>query len=275
MAVDGARAAPVRVAAQLDPPGDRRPGVHITRLRFTTGRPFLNDSDVAAEDLAAGIIVDLDGPVVQNTVRGKPVVRVELDLPWPLSGEDHGVWAADPVGYRTVVVDALINADGALIVWGPSGRSHDWLTDRMWAALTKGQWQEPVLGRLVIEGWAIVAEKDPAMHLNGHVDAVLRGARTALELPTDDEVTGGTFVQWFRLFGTQVAAQTIDVPDVSRRTEPVARRLVEGAGLVVTDVVEEPALLVRRGLVIRTDPPAGTPVDPGSGVVLVLSGGRA
>ena len=274
LSVSGLPAAPIRVAAELDPPGARRPGVHITRLRFATGKAFLNDSDVAAEDLVAGIMVDLDEPVIQNTVQGKPVVRLELDLPWPLLGEDHEVWAAAPVGYRTVIVDAQINAEGPLIVWGPSARSQDWLTDRMWAALTNGQWEEPVLARFVIEGWAIVAQKDPAKHLNGHADALFSGGRTLFDLPTDDDVTGGRFVQWFRLSRTQIAVPAVAVPDVTRRTAAVAKRIIDAAGLVVSDVVTEPAPLVRGGLVVRTDPPAGTAVDLGTGVVIVVSGGR-
>lgn len=54
----------------------------------------------------------------------------------------------------------------------------------------------------------------------------------------------------------------------------MARRIIDAAGLAVSDVVTEPGPLVRGGLVVRTDPPAGTAVDPGTGVVIVVSGGR-
>ncbi|MFJ8579376.1 DUF6519 domain-containing protein [Micromonospora sp. NPDC093277] len=272
LSVAGASDPAIRVAAQLDPPGARRPGVHITRLTFATGVLFRNDSDVAVDDLVSGIHAELDGPVRQDSVQNKPVVRVELDLPWPLSGEDHQIWADFPVGYRTVVLDATVNADGALLVWWPSERTREWLVERMWTALGKARWDDPILGRLIIDGWAIVAEKDPAMHLNGHANARLQGGRTLLELPTDDEVTGGRFVQWFRL--SRNKARAVDVPDVGRRTPAVARRLIEAAGLVVADEVDEPGLALRRGLVLRTDPPAGSPVDPGTGVVVVVSDGR-
>ena len=265
---------PIRVTAQLDPPGGRRPGIHIVRLRFADNALFLNDSAVSADELVSGIRVDLDGPVVQDTVRGRPVMRVELDLPWPLLGEEQQVWATGPVGYHTVVVDAQINADDPLMLWSPSARSRGWLAEQMWGVLEKAKWQDPILGRFVIEGWAIVARKDPTMHLNGHTEAVVRGDRTHLELPTDDEVTGGRFVQWFRLSRVKVAGLAVGVPEVAGRTTAVARRLIEDAGLVVAGEVAEPSPDVRRGLVLRTDPAAGTSLDPGSGVVLVVSAGR-
>jgi eukaryotic-like serine/threonine-protein kinase len=50
--------------------------------------------------------------------------------------------------------------------------------------------------------------------------------------------------------------------------------MLEEAGLVVADVVTEPDPLLRKGLVIRTDPPPGTVVDPGTSMVLVISAGR-
>ncbi|HET6856784.1 MAG TPA: hypothetical protein VFH94_06790, partial [Streptomyces sp.] len=57
----------------------------------------------------------------------------------------------------------------------------------------------PLTGWLVLDGWAIIADKDDRLHLNGHAPTVSRGKITEFDLPTDDEVTGGQFVQWFRL----------------------------------------------------------------------------
>jgi hypothetical protein len=192
----------LRVTAQRLPETDRRtPGVHITRLRVRGGQEeFLNDSDVPVERLAQGIEVNLDGPVVQDTVRGKPVVRVLLELPWPMGPTDGEVWFPEgPIATRTIELEALWNADGPLIVWGPSQRTREWLVVRLMEVLKAANLELRVLGRFVIDGWAIVSQKDPQLHLNGHPHAVFQNGRTIYKLPTDDEIAGGQFVQWFHL----------------------------------------------------------------------------
>ena len=180
--------------------GGRTAGVHIAGLRFFDGSPFENDSTVDLGSLAQGIAVELDAPVVQRTVQGKPVVRVTLELPWPMRGEaEH--WGDDVVGHRTVELAAETNADGPLIIWSPTEVTRIWLLRVLLRRLLVAEWFEPVFGRFVVDGWAIVSEEDPGQHLNGHAVAVVddQTGRTLLRLPTDDEVTGGQFVQWFRL----------------------------------------------------------------------------
>lgn len=196
------QAAPIRVSAHRRPEGGggvRPPGVHITELRFNNGEPFENDSDVKVETLAGGFQVFLDGPVLQPTVQGKPVARVLLDLPWPVEG-DGDSWFDTPIGRRTVEIEGELNADGPLIVWAPTVRAQDFLVNRLPDALARLGGVESAGARFELDGWAVVAELDPSLHINGHAVAVLGGAssRTLLKLPTDDEVTGGQFIQWFR-----------------------------------------------------------------------------
>ena len=117
-------------------------------------------------------------------------------------------------------------------------------------------------------------EKDPGQHLNGHAEAFVDDGRAAplLRLPTDDEVTGGTFVQWFRL--ARVAERrSAAVPDVVGRTTAAARSEIEALGLVV-DTVSEPSG-ERRGRVLRVDPAPGTALLEGDTVSVVLSKGRS
>lgn len=265
-----AREAPVQVGAHLAAAGGRTPGVHITALRFHTGRPFENDTDVHPDDLAAGFTVDLDAPVRQDTVQAKPVVRVELDLPWPFANEG-GFWAPGVIGYRTVVLAAEWNADGPLIVWGPRAETRGWLQDTMWGVLAELGWEEPIVGRLEIDGWGIVGEEDPDRHLNCHARAVSVDGRTRLRLPTDDEVTGGTFVQWFRLTregGEEI--ETVQVPQVVGRVLAEAREMVARVGLEVgrtTTVLSD----AEPGTVIAVSPPEGTEVPVGSAVSLTVA----
>ena len=58
-----------------------------------------------------------------------------------------------------------------------------------------------------------------------------------------------------------------------RRTEAVAVRMIEEAGLV-PEVTAGPGPL-RRGLVVRTEPAGEQEVDPGSRVQVEVSEGRA
>ncbi|MEQ7128699.1 DUF6519 domain-containing protein [Actinopolymorpha sp. B11F2] len=200
---DDADRAPVIVTAQRPPSGrGDAPGVHVAGLELLGNREFVNDDVIKAAELAEGITVRLDGPVAQDSVRGKPVVRVVLDLPWPLPGELESVWPdLKPVGFRPIELDAEWNADNDLIVWTPSGATAQWLVERLFDGLRRSAgWERPLIGRFVLDGWAIVGERDPDLHLNGHVVTALDGnGRTEYLLPSDDAVTGGPFVQWFRL----------------------------------------------------------------------------
>ena len=272
--LDGAGDAPIRVTANLDLGGSsgRTRGVHITGLDFETGVPFGNDETIGVDDLASGIRVTLDGPVLASTVKGKPVMRVILDLPWPL-GDDGQTWSSGvPVGFRDVELAAVLIPEGDVLRWRPSDDAGPWLQKRLFEVLTPFK-LPPIVGRFVIDGWAIVSEKDPRQHLNGHADAVVVNAsgRTALSLPTDDEIAGGQFVQWFRL-ASAVERRFADVPDVIGRTEAVARREVEAVGLVAL-VTAKPAE-VRKGLVVGVEPAPGTSLPEGSTVTVVVSSGR-
>ncbi|MFM9595528.1 DUF6519 domain-containing protein [Streptomyces scabiei] len=191
--------APLVVTAQRLTGTGRTAGVHIKEVRIAKN-VFGNDARISSAQLAQGIEVILDGDVVQNSVRGKPVVRVVLDLPWPWPSE-NAVWPDQPaIGFLPLELDAEWNADNALINWAATPATKVWLESKLFTGLQKIGWQRPLIGRFVLDGWAIISAQDPALHLNGHVSTFLdRDGRTAFRLPTDDEVTGGQFVQWFRL----------------------------------------------------------------------------
>lgn len=195
--------APLVVSAQRLPETGRTAGVHVTRVHM--GKVELgNDDPVSTARLAQGIDVFLDGDILQNSVRGKPVVRVVLDLPWPWPN-DNSVRPRQPaIGFLPLELDATWNADDALINWAVKPTTKAWLENELPEGLDNLGWQRPLIGRLVLDGWAIISARDPALHLNGHVSTFLdQHGRTAFqttdEVVTDDEVTGGQFVQWFRL----------------------------------------------------------------------------
>ncbi|MBI4943359.1 MAG: PASTA domain-containing protein [Actinobacteria bacterium] len=267
--------APVRVTANLDIAGEggRTPGLHIRGLRLGAELPFTNDDVVGVDELASGILVVLDGPVAASSIVDKPVIRVELDLPYPI-GIEREVWGSGPVGTRTLTLDGTLRPRGESIFWVPRPETRVWLLERLFPVLAEVD-VKVVLGRYVLDGWAIVAEEDPRRHVNTHANTVVLAAmgRTLFDLPTDDETTGGQFVQWFHLM-RDVQRVRMDPPAVTGRTAAVAQRELEAAGLVV-EVSTEPNPDVRKGLVVRTEPAAGTVLDPGSTVRVVVSSGRA
>ncbi len=296
--LDDAGGAPIRVTAGLV---SRTPGVHITRLDFgdfkdvgnaEDERPFGNDQTVTAGDLVAGVVVTLDGPVVAASVEGKPVVRVLLDLPafWPRAAWTHSV----EVPGRLQVAD-----DGKAVRWTLGSEAGAVLPEAV-----SGESEQPegspvqITGRFVVDGWAIVSADEPARHLNGHADAVVdeTSGRTLLRLPTDDEVAGGQFVQWFRLVPTPEPVPVpvpkpepgpgpgpaseaehgpeppVEVPAVIGQPQAAARGEFEALGLVPA-VTREPSALP-RGRVVRVDPAPGTAVSRGSTVTVVVSSRR-
>jgi Family of unknown function (DUF6519)/PASTA domain len=279
------KGAPVRVAAELDPAGGgaaRTPGLHVEKVTWGNGRAFLNDAVVSPREPASGVSVTLDGPVALQSVRGKPVVRMMLALPWPVGAAARD-WSDTPVGFQELEVLGDATADGSLLVWRPRNTEATpvigWLEAGLWDALARHKWTEPIIGRFVVDGWALVGEGDADLHMNGHAATRLAGGRTDVVLPTDDEVTGGTFTQWFRLTDRVGPnddggrGERVVVSDVVGRTRAVAVRLLTGDGLV-PEVVEEPDAEVRRGQVLRTDPAAHAEVEPGSTVVVAVSSGR-
>ena len=195
----------IRVTAQLDPTGRRTPGVHVTAVRFFSGEDLENDTVYSYEQLGGqspGIAVLLDAPVRQESVQSKPVGRVLLELPWPVSPESE-MWVAPPAwARRTVEIAGNLNADGGLIIWTANQPLDDLLRRvirrlrQLAAEQQLGEPPLPLLLRLQLDGWAILGE-DGRLHLNGHADTDVSDRRTTLILPTTDEVTGGRFETWF------------------------------------------------------------------------------
>jgi hypothetical protein len=198
----------VIVSGRLSAPGGGRPpGLHVVKADLNVGRPFTNDSTIKIEELARGITITLDGPMRPESVRvpshTKPVVRVVLDLPWPLPRELAAVWPdLRPVGFRPIELDAVSSADADkhVITWMPSDTTRAWLVDQLQHGLQQAGWDRPLIGWFIIDGWAIVGAENEKLHLNGRGNTFVDAdGQTQLILPTDDEVTGGQFVQWFQL----------------------------------------------------------------------------
>ena len=288
VSLPGAPVAPLRVTAQLDGGAG---GLHVKRVVWGNGNGQVqNDTLVSAGDLASGIDVLLEGDVAVASVQGKPVARVTLELPWPLDAD--GSWlvpaaggqagARGVVGFRDVQIAGVVAANERGIGWRPQGGANgsaaDFLTSRLWAVLDRNKWTDPIVGRFVIDGWAVTGTA--GQPLNGHARTKVGDGSTDVVLPTDDAIPGGEFRLWFRVrraagpVGPPGDRAPVTVPDVAGRTQLVATRLIEAAGLTVGEVTTEPNETVRAKLAIRTDPAAGATATEGSAVALVVSAGR-
>ncbi len=84
-------------------------------------------------------------------------------------------------------------------------------------------------------------------------------------------VDPGTAVALVVSRGTQFV--TVAVPDVAGQTQADAQTAIIGAGLVVGAVTQEFSDTAPAGLVFSQSPLAGTPVDPGTAVALIVSRG--
>jgi hypothetical protein len=204
------QAALLRLAAMCQRPS----GLHITALGFDiedfgAEKAFRNDTSVSVAQLVGGIYVKLDGPAEPRSWIGKPVIHVVLDLPWPrvrTEGDqrrsDGDFWSDGPVGTRSVELsggtgegfDPAAHPD--VLAWRPSVEAANWLQGPLWDVLGAA---EVIRARLVIDGWAITGTEDPVLNLNTHAAVKMVDGRADLGLPTDDQVPGGTFAQWFSI----------------------------------------------------------------------------
>ncbi|PPS67830.1 MULTISPECIES: DUF6519 domain-containing protein [Streptomyces] len=199
----GTARAPIVVTAQPGVSFKHREGMHITDIHFTgdEGEKLKNDHFITLDQLENGITVKLDHDVephsvmsfTSGTAKNKPVVRVVLEIRYP---NQAAYW-----GFMPVTIEADLAVAGNTITWTPETFT--------WGRLTEflaGQFigTSNMLGRFQMDGWAIMS-KTGNLHLNGHANARLDGMRTVYGIspanPTDDQVTGGRFEQWFWLVG--------------------------------------------------------------------------
>ncbi len=197
-------AEPTRLAftASLEQGRDDTPGLHVTGVTLgVNGPPLLNDSLVAASDLAGGVAVVLDGPPDPATVTGKPVLRITLDLPYPLSDSELTLWGGPADAFGTVPLtlagDVGVGA-GPSVTWTPIRPVAD-LLGRLFAAMADaGRGADQLLGHLTLAGRAVAAADGRVV--NGlAIGRPGAGGTTELVLPTVDDVHGADLTLWFRL----------------------------------------------------------------------------
>ena len=279
LTVDGLALAPVRVSAQLDVSVGGTLGMHVVETAFRNGSTFENDAVVDVADLVSGIVITLDALVLPESVNGKPVGRVLMDLPWPTPPE-LDLWNDQSFGLHTVELVGELEARKNVILWR-SRLPLDSVLLRMRERLIGfendqrlGSPAMPVRMRFQLDGWAIIDADDPERHLNGHAVTQSVQGQTVLRLPTTDEVAGGRFEMWFWFGGDKPGPNftRFRIEDFTGSTLTKITRLATDAGVPVT-VIEEDAPGIRKNTVLGTIPPSGTQLLPGQPLTIRVSRG--
>ena len=189
---------------------DHAPGLHVTGvvLRDEDETPLLNDSVIAAEDLAGGIAVLLDDAPAATTVDGKPVLQFTVDLPYPFSQSDRDLWylgqstdEKNLIGTMPLALGGEVALDqpqrGPAITWMPAEGSAEFLP-RLLTMMGEFHRGNRVLCHLTLTGRAVAA--DDGRVVNGlAVGRPAADGTTELVLPTVDDVHGADFTMWFWL----------------------------------------------------------------------------
>jgi hypothetical protein len=277
--VDGLPLAAVQVSAQLDVSVAGTLGMHVTETAFLNGSRFENDSVVDVGDLVSGIAITLDSLPLPESVAGKPVGRVLMDLPWPTPPE-LDQWGDQSFALHTVELVGEVIARKNLILWRSRlpldavlGRVRDRLVG-FEANKRLGSPALPIRMRFQLDGWAILDAGNPERHLNGHAVTQSVQGQTVLRLPTTDDIAGGRFEMWF-WFGTDKQGPNFTrfhIEDFAGSTLTKVTRLATDAGVPVT-VVEEDAPGIRKNTVLGTVPPNGAQLLPGQPLTIRVSRG--
>ena len=258
------RRSPIVVGAQWELAGGggaESPGAHVVDLVLGTGKKFPNDADFQPEEFASGVVVRLDQDV-PDEMSGKPVLWVELDLPWPMERE-RSPWGSFPVGTRTMKPAGDVRAGGPELHWVPRAETIDWMSSAggLWWFRDELKLERGILGRVVLEGWAVRTAAEQAV--NTHTETVLDQGRLLHRFPSDDLVAGGNLVQWFYLHPGDVDRLTM--PSFTGMVNRAAMERARSLGL--QNVVFDPPSN-RTGIVVGQSPIPGTSVTLTTPVVL-------
>jgi serine/threonine-protein kinase len=164
---------------------------------------------------------------------------------------DNVVWKQDPAPQTLLAPDAEIT-----LTYNPAAR-------QLQLANYVGQQYDVVAQALIAAG--LVPERED-----------VESDRPAGEVLAQNPVEGST-VRAGDAVELQVSLgkPKVTIPDLVARSQVAAASQLGNLGLIVGDPVQEPSDDIEAGLVIRTDPPAGTQVEEGSTVTLVVSSGPA
>ena len=255
------------------------PGTHVEDVFTLIGnRPLENDTLVDVGRLLEGFGIVLDDVVDEAWLKGKPVLTLTLELPWP-TGSDREVWDDQLVGTQTVTLDAELGVqDERVLIWRPSGRVPVFLRrlpERM-QELDVAR----VLANITLRGNVVASRRD--RYINGLALSKLRpDGSTALVLPTVDDVHAADFKLWFWITGQQSLRPRIFLLaeavlfGFGRQTMPLAVRNMGGAPLRIDAEARTTAPAGGRFFTVEPDAVEIAPGESFAFAVTSVQGGQS
>jgi serine/threonine-protein kinase len=164
---------------------------------------------------------------------------------------DNVVWRQDPPPQTELEPDAKIT-----LTYNPAAQ-------QLKLSNYVGQQYDPVAEALIAAG--LVPEREDVESDRPAGEVLAQDPQEGTTVRAGDTVT----------LQVSLGKPKVTIPDLVDRTQVAAASQLGALGLVVGDPVEEPSDSIAQGRVIRTDPPAGTEVEEGSTVILIVSSGPA
>lgn len=186
------------------------PGVRVRSIDLLTGAPLRNDTVIASNALAEGIVLTCDDALAQAAAVRKPVFVLTAEIPQPI-----GTAAAVGVMLLPIILDGNVGlmADNRM-VWAPGTGVVQWLTQQV--AFARERFGRNILVRMRVLGNFIWAANDPERYLDGEVFGAPAGTanqpRTEARLPSGNARRGGDLEMWFWL-GPAANAPNVTVPN--------------------------------------------------------------
>ncbi|MFN2556097.1 MAG: PASTA domain-containing protein [Nitriliruptorales bacterium] len=266
--------AEVDVPAELDEvvtratapgPGSRHPDAAAFRAALETAASP-GELPVGRHDQDRGTLVippeTLD-TLVPAARTPEPPTRPPEELPPPVEAPRAATRAGGPRPHRrhlliAVLIGLVLLLGGFYLAW-----------DKIIAPVTAipavvGQPRGQAEATLRGAGFEPVVADEREFSLDVRVDHVIR------QVPMGSARVGTTVTLTLSAGPRPVMG---GVPDIVGRPEEQAKAILQGAGLVASSEYDYDEK-VGKGLVVRTDPPAGAPISEGQPVTVVVSRGR-
>jgi hypothetical protein len=190
-----------------DEPGIKVTGVNVLKPPQppTPPQPLRNDSDVSVLDFVEGIDVLFDNDYFRdvllagNRSGNHPICFLTLDLPFPASTADRGLWGEGLLGFQSIVLSGKVVAvSSTTLRWVPEPACKAWLRDRLFQT-TQLSVPDRLLVRLTLKGNFVWSAVDPTLYLDGEVFGFNAATRAEARLPSGNGMRGGDLEMWFWL----------------------------------------------------------------------------
>jgi hypothetical protein len=201
--------------------GREERGMVVRDLRISKQeQPLRNDSDIALEQLAEGIIIECSDAVDEGTVR-HPTCFVTLDLPVAALSA-AGAPARSPFAFQPHILDGTLAVQEKLIRWRPAAGTLQWLTQTVMPAIAqltsesdKPSGRHRALMHLTMKGNLIRSKGDPSLYLDGDAFGMAKEGSLDIDLPSGNRQRGGDFEIWFWLLGREAQQKPLQVQNLS------------------------------------------------------------